>query len=296
MTWRAHITNEAAPPEGGRFAAILGASPSKGARSPQLWNAVFERSGDPARMICLDIPDERALSAVLAGLDSDPAFIGGAATMPYKEAIARWLGPDRLTPEAARIGAVNCLYRGEDGTLMGANTDGEGALASLTGQVGSIDGKRALLIGPGGAGKAVAAFLASAGCAVTIAARRPETAAAFAEAIGAEIIPLPVDARTLTGMDLLVNCTPLGFAQTDPTASPVEPEALSALARDACIFDVIYDPAETPLLGAARALGLRTLNGSEMNLEQAVLGFLKATPSADPSIVRETMAAARAAA
>jgi len=296
MTWRAHITNEAAPPEGGRFAAILGARPSKGARSPQLWNAVFERSGDTARMVCLDVPDEQALRAVLEGLDSDPAFIGGAATMPYKEAIARWLGPDRLTLEAERIGAVNCLYRDADGRLAGANTDGEGALSSLQRAFGPIAGKRALLIGPGGAGKAVAVFLASSKCNVTIAARRPEAAASFAEKIGARTVAAPVDAQTLGEVELLINCTPLGFAQTDPMASPVDPGALSALAQDTCVFDVIYDPAETPLLRAAHALGLRSLNGSEMNLEQAVLGFLKATPTADPSIVRETMAAARMAA
>ena len=156
------------------------------------------------------------LEAVLEGLATDPRFVGGAVTMPHKETIAAWLGPDRLSPEAARIGAVNCLYRDDQGTLVGTNTDGEGALVSLERIAGPVAGKKVMLLGPGGAGKAVAAYLAGAGAQVTLAARDPQSARDFAGKIGAKHIPMSAAPDALSSTDILVNCTSVGFAQSDP--------------------------------------------------------------------------------
>ena len=113
-----------------RYAAILGASPSKGARSPLLWNAAFAAAGIDAVMHPMDTTAE-TLGAVVATLKADPRYMGGAVTMPHKQAIVAYL--DRLEPEAERIGAVNAIWRDDDGALVGGNTDGAGALACWRG-------------------------------------------------------------------------------------------------------------------------------------------------------------------
>jgi len=96
-------------------------------------------------MLSMDIPAER-LAQLLAVLDANPDFIGGAIAMPHKESIARWLG-DRVTPEAHAIGAGELSVSRYDGRLMGTNTDGEGAAVSYEKQVGSLSGKSVLLLG-----------------------------------------------------------------------------------------------------------------------------------------------------
>ena len=92
-----------------QFAAIIGKSPSKGARSPELWNKVFSESGLNYRMIPLDVNKEK-VEDLLNSLNEDNKFLGGAVAIPYKEVVAKWLGSN-ITSEAKKIGAVNCLYR-----------------------------------------------------------------------------------------------------------------------------------------------------------------------------------------
>ena len=293
MSWQELIGNELDLAEGDQpFAAIVGATPSKGARSPLLWNAAFAAMGHDSVMHPVDATPE-ALVSILEGLEADKRFIGGALTMPHKEATAVWLGPDRLSPEAARIGAVNCLYRGENGELRGTNTDGEGALVSLEAEAGPVEGKRALLIGPGGAGKAVAAYLAGAGAQVTLAARDPAKVQDFAQGIGADVVAMPAGADAFSKADIVVNCTPLGFANHDPAATPVSDTELDALAKGAVVFDIIYDPSPTVLLAHAAERGLGTLDGGPMNLEQAILAFCYANPGADKDAVTGAMQKAR---
>jgi len=267
--------------ETGRYAAILGLAPSKGARSPLLWNAAFAAAGIDARMVPMDVPLDR-LPALVAALKADARFLGGAVTMPHKQAILPHL--DRVEPEAAAIGAVNALYRDGD-ALVGANTDGAGALLQLeelTG--GTLADKRVLLIGTGGAGCAVAAYLAGRVAALTLANRTPRTAAGLATRLGKGVRALggPVTAADLTGIDVLVNGSSVGFAN-GPAGSPLDPDTdalLAALPAGALVYDIIYQPAETELLARARTRGLRTANGLGMNLDQAVIAFDKANPGA----------------
>ena len=116
----------------GRYAAILGATPSKGARSPTLWNAAFKAAGIDAVMHPMDVT-AGDLPAVVAALKADPRFVGGAIAVPHKQAMLALVG--RVEPEAARIGAVNALYR-DGGDLVGANTDGAASLAQIVELVG----------------------------------------------------------------------------------------------------------------------------------------------------------------
>ena len=103
-----------------KFAAILGLTPSKGARSPQLWNAAFTAASIDAAMVPMDVTPEN-LAGLVAALKADKRYIGGAVAVPHKQEIAKLL--DRLEPEAERIGAVNAIYRDGD-ELVGERAAG----------------------------------------------------------------------------------------------------------------------------------------------------------------------------
>ncbi|MDE0810299.1 MAG: hypothetical protein OSB69_13385, partial [Alphaproteobacteria bacterium] len=139
----------------GRYAAILGLSPSKGARSPTLWNAAFAAAGADAVMRPFDVTAAN-LPVLVAALKADARYIGGSVAVPHKQGLVPLL--DRLEPEAERIGAVNAIYRDGAG-LVGANTDGAGALEQLRGLVDDLKNRHAIMLGLGGAGLAVAAYL-----------------------------------------------------------------------------------------------------------------------------------------
>lgn len=273
------------------FTAILGANPSKGARSPTLWNAAFAMQGLNARMLPIDVTEEN-LTPLLQVLDNDARFLGGAIAAPYKELVAQWLGK-RLTSEAAAIGAVNCLYRNEEGRLSGTNTDGEGALLSYVQTQGKIAGKRVLLLGVGGAGKAVAAFFAAAagGGQLTVAGRSPSSKA-YAARIGADWSEWNALAEQLPAADIVVNCTSMGWG-SQVAQSPLDAAAIARLPRHAVVFDIIYQPRPTVLLQLAAARGLQTLDGLAMNLEQAVLAYGHAVSKGqDAAVIRAAMQAA----
>lgn len=260
----------------GDYAAILGLSPSKGARSPTLWNAAFAAGGVDARMLPFDVSADK-LGAVVAALRGDPRYIGGAVTMPHKQAMVELL--DRVEPEARDIGAVNAIYR--DGTrLVGTNTDGAGALAELERLAGGrLGGRRVVLLGLGGAGLAVAAYLARRVTRLTLLNRAGEKAENFARRLDVGYAPWPVDKALLSSADLLVNCTSIGHATGDVAVSPLgarTDELLAAMPAGSIVYDIIYQPAETLLLARARARGLTTGNGLGMNLEQAVIAFARA--------------------
>lgn len=274
-----------------RYAAILGASPSKGARSPLLWNAAFRAAGIDAVMHPMDVT-ATDLPALVAALRADPRFVGGAVAVPHKQALVALL--DRVEPEAARIGAVNAIYR--DGTaLVGANTDGAGALSQIEELVGGANAlltRRALVLGLGGAGLAVAAFLAGRVTELTVANRTRTTADAVAARLGAMVTGWPVGADVLSKVDLVVNATSIGHA-AGPGGSPLAEPDLAVLPASAAVYDVIYQPDVTSLLAAAAARRLETRNGLGMNLDQAVIAFGKAVPGAlDMDAVRAAMRAA----
>ena len=271
-----------------QYAAILGATPSKGARSPLLWNAAFKAAGIDAVMHPMDTKSEN-LGTVFAALKADPRFVGGAVAVPHKQAVGTFL--DRLEPEAARIGAVNAIYRDGD-ALVGANTDGAGALSQIEVLVSGADAlrtKRATVIGLGGAGLAVAAYLAGRTASLTVANRTRATADAASQKLGAIAVDYPLSPEVLEATDLLVNATTIGHPD-GPEGLPVAENMLAALPEDAAVYDVIYHPSPTPLLAAAQALGLATCDGLGMNLDQAVIAFDKAMPGALPvERIREAM-------
>lgn len=262
----------------GRYAAILGLSPSKGARSPTLWNAAFAAAGADAVMRPFDVTAAN-LPVLVAALKADARYIGGSVAVPHKQGLVPLL--DRLEPEAERIGAVNAIYRDGAG-LVGANTDGAGALEQLRGLVDDLKNRHAIMLGLGGAGLAVAAYLEGNVASLKLANRTVETAQAFAERLGGKVrgVPMPRSSADLRGVNLIVNCTSVGSQDGDQGSSLGDNSEtlLDAMTDDTVVYDIIYQPAETELLRQAKVIGLMTLNGLGMNQDQAVIAFEKANP------------------
>lgn len=203
-------------------------------------------------------------------------FRGVNLTIPHKEPALAVV--DRITPAAARIGAVNTVIVGPDG-LLGDNTDGYGFMASLAaGALGwrASDGP-AVLLGAGGAARAIAVALIDAGAPeLRLVNRTLERAEALAGQLadsarqrGTALAVLPwQDRDALAGASLLVNTTSLGM-----TGQPPLEVDLEKLPRAALVTDIVYNPLETGLLAAARARGHAVVDGLGMLLHQARPGF-----------------------
>jgi len=272
-----------------KYATIIGSNPSQGARSPKIWNAVYEIKTENIRMVPLDVVHDN-LYKLLDTLEADPKFIGGAIAVPYKEEVYRWL-QGRLSPEANKIGAVNCIYRSENGNLIGTNTDGEGALRSYIDSFGNPAGKNTLLLGTGGAAKAVAAFFnAQIGSEDKIwLCGRGEHGKEYARQIHANWISWEDLNSVLKDVDIIINCTSIGFgSQVDQ--SPLDSTQLDLVGKSTVVFDIVYQPLETELTKLAKSSNINVMNGLAMNLEQAVIAFQYVNPKiSDANFIRETM-------
>jgi shikimate dehydrogenase len=213
-------------------------------------------------------------------------FRGANLTIPHKEPALAMV--DRITPAARRIGAVNTVIVGPDG-LQGDNTDGYGFMANLAAGAPpwrAADGP-AVLLGAGGAARAIAVALIDAGAPevrlVNRTLARAETLASqladTAQEHGARLAVRPwQDERALAGASLLVNTTSLGM-----TGQPPLQVELARLPADALVTDIVYSPLETGLLAAARARGHAVVDGLGMLLHQARPGF-RAWFGVDPEV------------
>ncbi len=256
-----------------KYTSIIGLSPSKGARSPKLWNRAFKRYGIKNEMVPLDVKNSN-LTKLLKFLESDRNFIGGCITVPYKEKVFKWLGKN-ITKTSKKIGAVNCLFRGKNGKLMGTNTDGEAALKSFENIFGKVKNKNILLLGPGGAGKAVASYFSQSINKKKrfIVLARSGKSKKFVKKIGGKWENFKnISKLNLNKIDVVINCTTLGFS-SKLNKTPLSNLSVSKLDKNAKVFDIIYDPKETLFLKIAKKNKLQTLNGLDMNLIQAVLAF-----------------------
>lgn len=231
--------------------------------SPFIHARLFALRGARARYEALDIPPGRLAES----LPRLRALGGFNVTIPHKRAVLPLL--DGLDAKAAAAGSVNTV-KSEAGRLTGFTTDGEGFRRALEAAGVPLRGKVAVL-GAGGAARACAFEAALCGCAVAVAARAHSLPAAerlcadLRRAVpGARAEALPI-AGLRGPWDLLVNATPAGmFPDTD--ACPVPEETAAAAA---CVFDAVYNPAETALLRLARRLGKRAVGGMGMLVRQA---------------------------
>jgi shikimate dehydrogenase len=267
------------------YASILGESPSKGARSPVLWDEAFKKNGINAKMVPMDVNKKKIID-LLNVLEKDNRFIGGAVAFPYKEIVANWLGSKRLTKGAYSIGAVNCLYRDKNNKLAGTNTDGEAALLCMESAIKLQGGGKVLQLGCGGAGKAVATFVSNKNN-LTIAVRDISKVLSFSKKLGVKLIHWSDIDKYLPEMDVLINTTNIGFQSKED--SPLSKRQIDALPNNSLVYDIVYDPCPTKILKLAESSGHLTMDGICMNLEQAVIAFNYAVPEISLGKIRSIM-------
>lgn len=237
--------------------------------SPLLHQAMLDQTGAAYRYDVRTVRPEELPAFVRWAKDGGCA--GFNVTMPHKEAILPLL--DEVDATAASCGAVNTVCIRE-GRAIGHNTDGTGFLDSLAGQGFYPQGRTVLLLGAGGAAKAVGHALATAGAGgIIVCARRLERAAALAAQLPGcgEGIVLAQDAiQQAAACDLLVNATPLGMVGSPAFARL---DFLQAMPPHAVVYDLVYHPRRTALLEAAARQGLRTVGGIDLLIRQAVRAF-----------------------
>jgi shikimate dehydrogenase len=242
------------------------AHPAGHSVSPAMMAAAFAAVGREARYDALDVAPEDLADAV-AALRRAP-WLGANVSVPHKAAVVPLL--DELRPTARRLGAVNVVVR-QGERLVGDNTDLPGfarALAALE----PIAGRRAVVLGAGGAARAVVAALRDRGFAVAVHNRTPARARALVEALGGAGATVLTDADladAVAAADLLVQTTTVGMVG-GPPGSPL-PEGV--LPTGGAVVDLVYRPAITPLLRAARAAGLVVQNGLPMLVHQGAAAF-----------------------
>ena len=246
-----------------RLFAIVG-DPIAQARSPLVFNEIFQRLGVNAVLVPMQIP-AASLATAVAGLKCIGNLDGIVVTVPHKISMTRLV--DRLMPIATKVGAINCMRRADNGQWIGEMYDGEGFTRGLRKQGHEPRGMAAFLAGAGGAGKAVAHALAHAGVRslrvvdldkTKQAALIAELARAYPELEVAEGTTEP------SGVDLVVNATPCGMASDDPL-----PFSIARLDQRTLVADIIMKPERTRLLREAEERGLRVQLGRHMLENQA---------------------------
>lgn len=255
--------------------AVLG-NPIEHSLSPVMYNAAFSALGANSIYVALQV-EKSSLAEAVQGLKA-LGIQGGNVTIPFKEEIKSYL--DELTQEARLMGAVNTFYW-EEGCLWGDNTDGAGFLLALQKVAPSVlNCKGTLLLGAGGAARAVGVALALAGMKnFTIVNRSREKAKELASLL--ESLGAIVSIRSWQGDGLkeafsenrlVVNTTPVGMFPREKECPSVEDKWF---VKGQLVVDLIYKPRETLFLQKAKARGCQTLNGLSMLLEQGILAFEK---------------------
>ena len=272
------------------LAFIVGATPSQGARSPRLWNAAFQAEGGGGEMLPLDVAQDQVVS-VLKHLEADPRVIGVAIAAPYKSLAAEIYGED-LTQAAAQCGSINLLFRSQNNRFVGSNTDGLAAFESLREVEPEVGRKQILLMGCGATGRAVAAVLGEQlGAERLVIAHRNSAHAEWISRLGATPWEFSKLSQRLGSVDVLINCTTIGWGDNSDKA-PLSEAEIGLLPTSSLVFDVIYQPEPTQLLRLAKGRGLRTLSGVRMNLLQASMAFCASNPKAKHLTVQAAMQSA----
>ena len=230
-----------------KLLCVIG-DPIEHSQSPRIHNALAEQAGQNFVYTAFRVTPE-TLPEFIEAAKTLP-IAGFNVTMPLKSAVVPFL--DSLDPIAEKCGAVNTVVN-TDGRLTGYNTDGEGFIASLEG----MEYKKPLILGTGGAAKAISAAFSSIG----IDARPVSVRNSWSD--------LPEYAKNA---DIIINATSLGMHGSDQFRDFDWLDDSSA-----CVYDIVYNPIETELLLAAKARGLKTIGGLELLNKQAEIAFEKFT-------------------
>ena len=244
------------------YAEVIG-DPIAHSKSPLIHRFWLEQLGLDGDYRAIRVaPDE--LAGYFEQRRGDPAWRGCNITIPHKEAaLAHVADPGGVQ---ASIGAINTAFRHESGAIAGTNTDAAGFWSPISAL--DLSGKPVVVIGAGGAARAVLFALARVGVGpVTLLNRTPLKAAGLLASFGLKGNVATLDAK-LPPAALLVNASPLGM-----TGQPPLDLDLSPLPDDAIVYDLVYAPLQTDLLQAAEDRGLETIDGLEMLIGQAALAF-----------------------
>ncbi|OYT70156.1 MAG: shikimate dehydrogenase [Armatimonadetes bacterium JP3_11] len=261
-----------------QLAGVLG-YPVRHSLSPAMHNAALRALGLNWVYLAFEVPPE-TLPQAIAGMRG-LRIQGLNLTIPHKEAVIPLL--DHLTDAAQQMGAVNTLFW-EGERLVGDNTDAEGFLRALHEAGIEPAGQTVLILGAGGAARAVAYALHKQECRLWIANRTPERAAVLAQAFQATPIAMTPDALRplIPQLDGIVNCTSLGMTPNTDSSPPMDWEALPDTAW-AC--DLVYRPLHTRFLQDAQKRGIRTIDGLGMLIHQGALALERWTGQPAPMAV-----------
>ena len=274
------------------FCGLLG-NPVEHSLSPAIHNAAFQKLG--LNLVYLAFRVE-AIGEAITGLRALGGFRGASVTIPHKVSAIPFL--DEVEPTARHIGAINTIVANQ-GKLSGYNTDATGALRALRGGVGSLAGKRVMILGSGGAARAIAFAIAGEAevAGLTLLGVDGNERSTLAKDLQSKT-PLTVAeayldevslGRTLPDAQVLIHCTPIGMSPK--TEASCVPAAL--LHEELAVMDIVYNPRDTRLLKDARQAGCVTISGLEMFLHQAVAQFELWTNQTAPADVMRAVLESR---
>lgn len=252
--------------------ALIG-NPVEHSLSPAIHNAAFQHLGLNFVYVAFKVED---VAGALRGIRALTGIRGVSVTIPHKVAVLPHL--DDIAPTARNIGAVNTIVS-DHGLLKGYNTDATGALAALRAAGAPADGARVLVLGSGGAARAIAFALCMDAkvSALTILAvidqERDSLVRDLRDKAGTAVSGFPLTPETLArhipDAQTLIHCTPVGMSpKGDESCVPA-----ALLSSHVTVMDIVYNPLETRLLKDARHAGCRTVRGLEMFLHQAIGQF-----------------------
>lgn len=267
-----------------QFCGVIG-NPVEHSLSPAIHNAAFQKLG--LNFVYLAFRVE-AIGDAIKGLRALGNFRGASVTIPHKVAAVSFL--DAVEPTARHIGAINTIVA-EGGTLTGYNTDATGALRALRESAVALKGQHVVMLGSGGAARAIAFALGTEGGIDRLSLlgidERERTALAqdLESKTGLAVQAAPLDEATLRQVlpeaQVLIHCTPMGMSPNVQGTSVPAPLLHAGLT----VMDIVYNPRETRLLKEAKAAGCRTIPGLEMFLHQAAAQFELWTNQAAPTDV-----------
>jgi len=246
--------------------------------SPAMQNAAFTALGLDYCYVAFDVsPDD--IPAALAGMRA-LNIVGFNVTIPHKPVVFRLV--DRLDNSAQMVEAVNTVRYDAKG-MVGYSTDAEGFVRPLESLGISLADKRIVIIGAGGAARSVAAACLNRGAgSIVVLNRTPEKGRELVDRLKRlaqpaaghlpvlDAIQLKIGQAAVSEADLLVQCTSVGMSPLQDAPPPISP---AWIRPDSVVYDLIYNPAETRLLAAARAIGATTINGVDMLVQQGAVAF-----------------------
>jgi shikimate dehydrogenase len=255
-----------------QFCGIIG-NPVEHSLSPAIHNAAFRKLGLNCVYLAWKV---ESISDAITGLRALGNFRGASVTIPHKVSAVPLL--DEIEPTARKIGAINTIVA-ENGRLIGYNTDATGALRALREGGVTLTGHRIVMLGSGGAARAIAFALATesgVGKLTLLGVDDKERAALASDlrsktalAVEEDVLDERSLGRTVPAAQVLIHCTPIGMSpKADATCVPA-----SLLHPGLAVMDIVYNPRETRLLTEAKRAGCKTIPGLEMFLNQAVTQF-----------------------